>query len=185
MPIPAETIRLQLTRYGDRWDLASAQRNRGLSCLEADGELVSTVARELADVADHPPGVVLEAIARELDRRETERLTVKAIAEPIDLETAENVARVVEVLERVLGRDPLRTSSIADLARLDAPSAIAALERAELDGVVEFVATTGDGARLWRLSDAVRATLERSPIERLADEQRAAAQDDPRGEADR
>lgn len=175
MPLRDETIRLYLERAGDDWTLASAARTLGgYGLVQHDDGLVAATIVELGPDATSP-GEVLEAIGRVLDRREAERITEAVAGGERDAGLVADVARVVEVLERVLGRDPLRAPSIAELAGLTVERAIAALERAELDDVVELVATTGDGVRLYRLDRRVVAL----------DEQRRAAQDDPRGEADR
>jgi hypothetical protein len=175
MPLRDETIRLYLERAGDDWRLASAARTvGGYGLVQHDDGLVAATIVELGPDATSP-GEVLEAIGRVLDRREAERIT-EAVAggqHPTDLER--NVAAVVEVLERLPGRDNRATASIAEAAGLDFASACSALEQAERDDVVELVATTGAGDRLWRLDRRVVAL----------DEQRRAAQDDPRGEADR
>lgn len=184
MPIPDETIRLRLTRRGDDWELASAQRNSALKPLELDEDLVAATIVALGPDATSP-GEVLEAAGRVLDRRESERITARVVERDEARDLAGDVARVVERLEA--DDRPALPRSLAIELELDDGRVMQALRHAEADGVARVLHSNADPMlSLWGLAEEVRQTIDdRTPLQRLADEQRAAAQDDPRGEADR
>jgi hypothetical protein len=163
MPVPNESVRLQLSRYGDEWRLEGAQRTLGLSPLRP-------LAFEVEDGATFAgPGELLEAVGQELDRLETQRVIAGGQHGP----DVRDLAAVLEALEQA--PDGLMVETLARVTGIPTEARLlAALEHARADGAAELTRPAGAAER-WRLTAAARD---------LEDE-RAAAEDDARGARDR
>lgn len=178
-----ETIRLRLDRHGDEWDLAGATRGGFRLIAQTDDALQAATIADLGPDATSP-GEVLEAVGRVLDRREAERITAAGGGRSTEVER--DVARLVEVLEDGVPRD---VATIARRLVIPEDRVRRALEQAAADDVVDPWARQGIGlVRVWGRrplpSEAGILWKIRRDVAEL-DDRRAAAQDDPRGEADR
>lgn len=133
-----QRIGITLTRAGGDWRAT------------ATDQTPPSIARVLAEAGGSGPGEVLEVIGQELDRREARRMTAELAATPAtddDRRLYGDVATVLEVLELHPDEPDLSTLELVDLSGLDGRATVAALEQAEIDGVV--VRTP---AGRWRLT---------------------------------